>query len=266
MLYGAMNSPVTPVIEELKTVHDLGFDYFELTMDAPEAHFTKIRLGQDALLNVLDDLSMGIVCHLPTFVSTADLTPSLRKASLNEVLSSLETAADLHAMKVVLHPSRVGGMGVHVRDTVYGYAMDSLETIVARAGQLGVAVCIENMFPQNGMFYNPEDFVSLFKRFPGLKLTLDTGHAHLTGRGGSINLDFIELFGNRIGHIHVSDNFGIRDNHLPVGTGTIDFPPIIRALKGIPYDDTITLEVFSRDKDYLRISREKLIKMFHNRT
>lgn len=263
MLYGAMNSPVKPVIEELKTVHELGFDYFELTMDAPEAHFTKIRRDQDTLMKALESFQMGIVCHLPTFVSTADLTPALRKASLNEVLSSLEVAADLHAMKVVLHPSRMGGIGVHVRDRVVGYAMESLETIVAGADRLGVCVCIENMFPQNGLFYEPADFVSLFERFPGLKLTLDTGHAHLTGGGGSKTLGFIDMFGNRIGHIHVSDNFGIQDNHLPVGTGTIDFPPIIRALKRIPYDDTITLEVFSRDKDYLRISREKLIKMFY---
>ena len=74
-------------------------------------------------------------------------------------------------------------------------------------------------------------------------------------------LDFIGTFSDRIGHVHVSDNFGKEDNHLPIGTGTIDFPKIIKALKDIGYDDTLTLEVFSRDRDYLRISREKLAAM-----
>jgi sugar phosphate isomerase/epimerase len=36
---------------------------------------------------------------------------------------------------------------------------------------------------------------------------------------------------------------------------------IIKTLKGIGYDETVTLEVFSRDRDYLRISREKLAAM-----
>ena len=32
MLYGAMNFPVSPVIQELETLAALGFDYLELTM------------------------------------------------------------------------------------------------------------------------------------------------------------------------------------------------------------------------------------------
>jgi sugar phosphate isomerase/epimerase len=262
MLYGAMNSPIEPVIEELRVVHELGFDYFEITMDAPEAHFTVISRERDTLMKALNSLGMGVVCHLPTFVSTADLTPALREASLKEVLSSMEVAAQLRALKLVLHPSRVGGLGALVKDRVNRYAMESLETIVARADGLGLCICIENMFPQNGIFFNPEDFVPLFERFPALRLTLDTGHAHLSGSDGSKNLDFIRMFGDRIGHIHMSDNFGFQDNHLPVGTGTIDFPSIINALQGVKYNDTITFEVFSHDKDYLKISRKKIAALF----
>jgi len=44
--------------------------------------------------------------------------------------------------------------------------------------------------------------------------------------------------------------------------GAMNFPEIIKAFKEIGYDDTITLEVFSKDRDYLRISREKLAAMF----
>ena len=75
-------------------------------------------------------------------------------------------------------------------------------------------------------------------------------------------IDFINLFADRIDHIHISDNFGKEDNHLPIGTGTIDFPKIVKALKEIGYNKTITLEIFSRDKDYLKISRDKLAALF----
>ena len=36
MKYGAMNLPTKPFTEELEALGRLGFDYIELTMDAPE--------------------------------------------------------------------------------------------------------------------------------------------------------------------------------------------------------------------------------------
>ena len=95
MLYGAMNFPVRSVLNEIESFAELGFDYLELTMDPPKAHHSIIRRERDAIMQALERLRMGIVCHLPTFVSTADLTASLREASLNEIIESLEVAAEL---------------------------------------------------------------------------------------------------------------------------------------------------------------------------
>jgi len=261
MLYGAMNFPVRPVLKELEEIASLGFDYLELTMDAPKAHHSVIRKQKRRLQGALNDHGMKLVCHMPTFVSTADLTSSLREASVRETLDSLELAAELQALKVVLHPSLIFGLGVFVIHEARKYAMESLSSIVERAENLGMPVCLENLFPQSHSLVNPEDFVEVFKKFPNLKMTLDTGHANISGKGNKRILDFIRRFGDRIGHIHASDNFGKEDNHLPIGAGVIDFRKVMKALRDIGYDDTITLEVFSRDKDYARISREKLSSM-----
>ncbi|MBW1766302.1 MAG: sugar phosphate isomerase/epimerase [Deltaproteobacteria bacterium] len=262
MLYGAMNSPIRPVLKELKEINELGFDYIELTMDSPQAHYEMINQQKDEFLRTLKGFNMGIICHLPTFVSTADLTSSLREASLTEVIESLDAAVNLRPLKVVLHPSHIGGLGVLVMDQARKYAMRSLEAIVGKADNLGLVLCLENMFPRTHSLVNPEDFIGIFNNFPTLKMTLDTGHGHIDGKGGKKTLNFIERFADRICHIHASDNFGKEDNHLPIGTGTIDFPKIIRALKGIGYNDTVTFEVFSQDRDYLRISKEKFAAMF----
>lgn len=261
MLYGAMNMPVRPIIDELREIAELGFDYLELTMDAPQAHYSVIREQKEALLGALDHHGMRLVCHLPTFVSTADLTESLRRAGLNEVLHSIDTAAALHAIKVVLHPSFFGGLSLLVMKKARQYAMESLTAVVERADRLGISLCLENLFPLSHSLVDPEDFAGIFERFPSLKMTLDTGHANIGDRTGKRALDFINRFSNRITHVHASDNFGKEDNHLPIGVGNIDFPRVMRALRGIGYDETITLEVFSRDRDYLRISREKLAAM-----
>lgn len=262
MLYGAMNFPIRPVVKEIEEIGRLGFDYLELAMDPPRAHHSIIREQKQAIIRGLDEFKMGLVCHLPTFVSTADLTASLRETSLNEVLDSMNVAADFGPHKIVLHPSYIRGLGPLVMDQAAQYALRSLETIVERADQLGVVLCIENMFPQANWLVDPVEFVEVCERFPSLRITLDTGHAHMGDKGGNRILDFIARFPDRISHFHASDNFGKQDYHLPIGTGTIDFPKIIRALKEIGYDETVTFEVFSRDRDYLRISREKFEGMF----
>ena len=100
------------------------------------------------------------------------------------------------------------------------------------------------------------NFSEVFDAFPEIRLTLDIGHANL-GAGRNKSSEFIRLYGYRIGHVHACDNFGKEDSHLPVGAGIIDFRKILRELKETQYDDTITLEVFSKDRDYLKISRDK---------
>jgi sugar phosphate isomerase/epimerase len=262
MLYGAMNFPVKPILDELEAISELGFDYLELTMDPPQAHYSIIRKQKKRLLKALDRKQMKLVCHLPSFVYTADLTHGLRKASLNEVIKSLEVAAELGCLKAVLHPSYIMGLGIFVLDQAREYALESLEAIMEKADQLDLLICLENLFPKAHSLVEPEDFADIFVKFPNLKMTLDTGHAHIEDTEGKRAVKFIERFPDRIEHIHVSDNFGEADNHLPVGAGTVNFNEIVKALKGIGYDNTITLEVFSKDRGYLRMSRNKVAAMF----
>jgi sugar phosphate isomerase/epimerase len=262
MLYGAMNSPVRPVLEEIRSIGEMGFHLVELTMDAPQAHYSIVDAQKKAILQGLARFQMGIVCHLPTFISTADLTPGIRQASVQEVMKSLEVAAVLQPLKVVLHPSYIAGIGHMVREVTEKYAFESLEAIVEKAHGLGLCLCLENMFPGTQWLVNPEDFIGIMAKFPTINLTLDTGHAHINDTEERRSLRFIELFADRIGHIHASDNFGREDSHLPIGAGSVDFPKVAKALKGIGYNDTVTLEVFSRDRDYVRISKEKIAAMF----
>ncbi len=260
--YGAMNFPVRHTLSEIDAIAALGFDYLELAMDPPRAHHAQIRKSRKDILDRLAGHGLGLICHLPTVVHTADLTDSIRHASLDEMLASLETAAELSCEKVVFHPGHIGGLGAFFMDHALALAMESLSTIIERAKQLDVLLCAENMFPRHPPFVAPESFDDLLDRFPGLRLTLDIGHASIDSPKGQRCLDFIHRWGPRIGHVHASDNRGKHDDHLPLGEGTIDFKTIAAALKKIGYRDTITLEVFSEDRQRLRQSRLKLAGCF----
>jgi len=260
MQFGAMNFPVLPVLEEIEAIGRLGFDYVELAMDPPMAHYRVIAANKNDIVNALGNNGLDLVCHMPTFVSTADLTESIRRASVTEMHRSLELAIELGASKVVLHPSVVSGLGSFVMDTVRGYAYEFLQEITAAAG--GMEICLENMFPRYMSGVEPHDFEEIFREFPSLKLTLDTGHANIDDKSGKRLLHLAENFGERIGHLHISDNRGRRDDNFSVGKGSIDFDELIRQLQQIGYDSTVTFEVFEEDRQMLVDSRERIKEMF----
>ncbi|MFW6080895.1 MAG: sugar phosphate isomerase/epimerase family protein [Desulfosalsimonas sp.] len=261
MLYGVMNSPLSSLLQEVEGLGKLGFDYLEVTMDAPYAHHSVLKEHKKEFGRLLDHFGMDLVCHLPTFVSTADLTDTIREASIQETLRSMQTAAELGAIKAVLHPSFIHGLGAMLPDLARQHAEAAMTRLLSEAAGMGLSVCVENMFPRSLSLVLPEDFDALLDRFPEARLTLDTGHANIGG-GTERILAFIRRFPGRISHIHVSDNRGRDDDHLPIGAGTIDFPKVAEALKRIGYNETITLEVFSKDREYLGISRNKLAEMF----
>ena len=117
------------------------------------------------------------------------------------------------------------------------------------------------MFPRVGPYVEPGDFEGILARFPGMQLVLDTGHANIGDTTAHRVLEFIERFSDRLGHLHISDNNGRADEHLPVGHGNIDFKSVVRALKSIGYAGTLTLEIFAQDRGELVTGRRKLEKM-----
>ncbi len=260
MRYGAMNFPVRPVMEELAEFSSLGFDYMELSLDPPEAHHDTVRAAAKEIRRGLQECGMGLVIHLPTFVLTADLTESIRKASVLEMLRSMDLAAEMAAEKVVMHPGAITGLAPMVMDLALGYAKESMEKMIAHARNLCLCVCLENMFPRHRSFFEPAHFSAFFDEHPDLKMTLDTGHANIGGGSGRI-FEFLRRCGSRIGHVHASDNHGKRDDHLPIGEGNIDFQGVMRALTTNGYRETITLEVFAEDRRKLAQSRDRLRRL-----
>jgi sugar phosphate isomerase/epimerase len=204
---------------------------------------------------------MSIMGHLPTFISTADLYDSIRAASLREIFDALEIGKELGMKKFVFHPGRIGGMGRYKRDEAKAYYLDVLLKVMEKARKLCLIICIENMFPDINAFIEAKEFKEIFENYPDIRLTLDVAHAEL-GAKKNRTPEFIKAYGDRIGHLHFSDNFGREDNHLPLGTGIINFSRIVRELKKTTYDDTLTFEVFSRDKDYLKMNLEKMKKLW----
>ena len=263
MKYGSMNLPTKPIVDEIEELGKLGFDYIELTIDAPEATPEIIFKNEGRIKEALSAQQLDIMAHLPTFISIADLYESIRNSSVNENIKALEAGVALGIKKFVLHPGTIKGMGKQVKEKAKIYADKSLETIIHKANELQATLCLENMFPETHAPSEPIEFEKIFYKYPELNFTLDIAHAHI-GTNKNRSPDFIKRYADILSHIHISDNFGKDDCHLPIGAGMIYFTRIFKELKLIGYDDTITIEVFSRDRDYLKMSLDKTKKMWDN--
>lgn len=255
--FGAGNFPLHPILEEIPALAQCEADYLELNLDVPQV-LPQMVLQQKQKINAtLKQYHLDMpLAHMPIFVWTADFYENIRRASVHNVLDAIETAANLGVEGIVLHPSYLIGASAWVREKGEKLAMKSLEEMFTRATELELTVYLENMFPRTKYLVEAEDFVPVMESFPQLQITLDVGHAHI-GTQQNRAFAFLERWADRIGHVHLSDNTGEEDQHLPLGVGSVPLEDILKELKKSGYNGRFTVEAFSPDRDYLKLSLQK---------
>lgn len=274
MKLGAMNSPSADVLTELRAISAMGFDFVELTVEQPKSSPEALRRNKDEIVQATRLLGVQLLGHVPWSFELGQpylqsIFPYHRSIGVAQIHGSrieeaIKTCHGLGIKKITVHPPiltaetrRSEGRRI-IRQFV-----EAANIFVSTAKSLGCTVLIENLDEEA---FTMKDFEELFAEIPELGFTLDIGHANI-GKLENNSIDYIERFRDKLGHVHLSDNLGgYGDLHLPLGTGTIDFAKILRKIEAIGYDDTITLEVFSRDRVYLQISRERLAQALRTKT
>jgi sugar phosphate isomerase/epimerase len=169
-----------------------------------------------------------------------------------EMKAAITYCAKFGAKKVGIHPDPMSFTHPS-RDKFLAVYSDSVAELNSHCKDLGVTLLIE-LFEDR--FLKPKELQEIFDRLPDARFTCDIGHAFLNGGDDSI-AKTISLLSGKLAHVHASDNNGDKDLHLPIGAGKIKWDKACNALKTAGYNDTITLEVFSPDQDYLTISKRK---------
>ena len=118
---------------------------------------------------------------------------------------------------------------------------EGLRPILAHAERVQVPLAFE---PEPGMFIDTlEQFGRLDERIdhPLFQLTVDLGHVHCMEEGDIPAL--LRTWGHRIVNVHIEDMARGVHEHLMFGEGTMDFPPICRALGEIGYLGGVHVEL-----------------------
>jgi sugar phosphate isomerase/epimerase len=249
MLVGAMNFPGRSVKKEIHRIAEEGFDFLDLTIEPPANWLPD---GKE-IGRLCSDLGLGIVGHTAWYLPLASPFAELRKAARDLYRRALDSFAAAGVELVNVHPDP--RVPLHSKDQVRKMNAEAIGQLARDAAPLGITIMVENL---DRGFSDVDDLRAVLDADPELRFHLDVGHANLNlGLGGTNrSARLLEAFADRLAHVHLSDNRGgDQDLHLPLGAGAIDWKNVVRLLKGAGYDGTVTLEVFSREREHLRVSR-----------
>jgi sugar phosphate isomerase/epimerase len=246
VLLGLMNDPSRPLAAELERIASLGFRLVDLTLEPQGAW----PVDAAEVRRMLDANGLEAVGHTAPFLPLASAYPELERAARDLYVRTCEVFAEIGIFLVNLHPANRGLRG---KDAVVQNA-EAVAEVAARAAELGQEIMVENM---GGAFGTPDELGPLLDAAPNVRFHLDVGHANIRPYGQPNRLaGLLEAFGDRIAHVHVHDNKGRYDEHLPLGVGNLDFRDAARRLRAAGWDGTVTLEVFAKEAVYTEASRD----------
>jgi sugar phosphate isomerase/epimerase len=251
VLIGAMNHPASEVTAEIRWIADMGLDFIDLTLEPPAARASGIDV--EAVRRAIAEHGLEVVGHTAFYLPIASAFESIRCAAVAELRTCLEVFAAIGARWMNIHPDH--NTPLQPRSYFISRNVLSISELIPDARRHGIGLMIENL---PGDFNTPDQLGDLMEPLPELRLHLDIGHANLLVPSNMTEA-ILARYGQRLRHVHLHDNKGGgADLHLPLGSGTVDLKSAVRALKACGYDGTITLEVFTPDREYLRISRNIL--------
>lgn len=244
---------VNATIEEaVRATAELNFDCIEIICDVP--HFSPdFEPGAvRGLKELIDSHELGVSVHATIWdLNPASHYPVLRELALAQVKKSMDICSILDGSVVVVHPGRcpIPELGT-VLDKTKNLYREFIGGCLRYASDRGITLAPENIDSAHYPYSDADELKLLAQNFEGLGITFDIGHAYIAKRRRGVKApeesiaDTIREIGRHLAHVHVHDNKGSWDDHLPPGEGDVNFEPIVEALDAVKYDRLLIAELW----------------------
>ncbi|MFM9280584.1 sugar phosphate isomerase/epimerase family protein [Paenibacillus jiagnxiensis] len=178
---------------------------------------------------------------------------AIRTASYEEYKKAIEFAHEIEAEHVVIHPG-FSFSPAFDKATAQKRAQDYLELLCRVAKPLGIKLAVENVGYKGASIYSEQEYLCCLDGIDAAAgYLIDTGHARLNGWDIP---GMIRSVKDRLCSVHIHDNSGEGDEHLPIGGGSIDWQPIYDALREVEAPCQLILE-YSPGTDLNQLAKGK---------
>jgi sugar phosphate isomerase/epimerase len=204
-----------------------------------------LEKNRDVLLGeykcLLKDYEGTLTLHGPYIdLHPTSFDPLIREVSIQRYRQTLMVAKALNAEFMVIHSDYdLNKVYEGYEDYLLQQNIALWENLIKEFEDAGITAVIENIHNKTP---------HLIKRIiheinsPYLKACLDTGHAHVFGKSNLV--EWVDEYKQYLAYIHLHDNNGEKDQHLPIGEGNIDFKDLFDKLRKKPHDFIVVCEIF----------------------
>lgn len=226
-------------LENVKKIAGAGVSCVEILLDG--LFWDDLEGQAERLAPALNALPLEYSLHPPAWdTNLTSENRAMRKASFEEYRKTILFASRLKASYVVIHPGFVY-LPAFDRRLARQRAVQAVSALNELARAAGVRLAVENVgYGGMASLFTQEEYVEFVQDLDeNAGYLLDTGHAFLNGWDIPA---LIRQTGRRLLALHLHDNRGLADEHLPVGAGNIRWEPVWQTLRELPHPVTLTLE------------------------
>lgn len=229
----------------------LDIEYIEVIFDMP--HFPPDSSSEKLaeLGEHIDDADLRTRVHGRFWdLNPISQYPELRELALERVKESIRACSSLKGDVVTIHPGRCWvKKDMDYFQKCQNWFQEYFEEASSYAKEQGVTLALETGSHHADYPSIFEDLLKWSKKRENVRITLDVGHAFLVAQrdnknGGKWISELLREFGDELANVHLHDNHGRLDEHLPPGRGEIDFTPILTELEN-SYEGPVILELWN---------------------
>jgi sugar phosphate isomerase/epimerase len=189
----------------------------------------------------LADAGLSVTLHAPFMdLRPGALDPRIRQTSLDRLRQAFDLIPWFRPRSVVCHPSFDEKYYISAESRWLENSLATWRTLLGCVRGADTIIALENVYErQPGQLRCLLDALAS----PQVRFCFDTGHANVFG-GAPWGL-WIEELGDLLGEIHIHDNHGTADEHLPVGEGNFPFRELFAMVRERNLKPILTVESHS---------------------
>lgn len=248
MKIGFPNNPRKKIESEIRWIKENDFDFIDLFLEPDKGELGRVNVKK--VKEQLDYHGLGRIGHTAWYLPIGSPMKELRACAVEIIRRYLDVFAEIGCNKVTIHSNWPPSL--FSEDEGVKFQTESIQNILDFAQEMGVKILFE---PLGTAHDNARNISRIMALNDDLFFHADIGHLNVFGREPA---EYLNRYKEKLMHVHMHDNDGNKDLHLPLGSGSIDWDHLINSLK-LFYDGTITLEIFSDDREYVLYSKKKLL-------